>query len=505
MAFTGQTPEALLARSDSKNPATTCKGITKMGRACRNPLDLKNASGDNGVLAVASVVGDSDDDEEEEIGAAAFFCWRHKDQAEAFAASANENAATGRETQIFPLQNRTSIDTLVQRLGVLDIDESTPEVRQKKRRERGSQGGNGGGSSRPRRRVHRPPTWDQVQGPLMSVPSDIMKQQRPLQPSRPRQKKNKPSFWSSLCCGSADDDYTEVVRHKRRNERPSQQTTEYILEKPMQQPPRAAQTPNIRPSKSSPSSRPSPSAAPITTTATATIPARKPLSSKPIRPLNKISRNEDSETSILIAGPAPQTTASSLLTPPRPDQARRTSEILRQYSVRSPQPNAASRARRRSSAAAPNPTTEEKKTILLKIGRANNVHRRMNEWTRQCGYSLSLVRFYPYVPSGTTPQPSPSPSPHASPATSHRTSAQRPSEIRRASSGVRKVPHAHRVERLIHIELAGKNVRRECEACGKEHREWFEVEASREGVGGVDEVVRRWVEWAERMGNREGE
>jgi hypothetical protein len=62
---------------------------------------------------------------------------------------------------------------------------------------------------------------------------------------------------------------------------------------------------------------------------------------------------------------------------------------------------------------------------------------------------------------------------------------------------VRKVPHAHRVERLIHIELADQRVRRDCAACGKEHREWFEVEATREGVKGVDEVVRRWVGWAE--------
>ena len=60
------------------------------------------------------------------------------------------------------------------------------------------------------------------------------------------------------------------------------------------------------------------------------------------------------------------------------------------------------------------------------------------------------------------------------------------------------------MERLIHIELAAQNVRKDCEACGKEHREWFEVEASREGVKGVDEVVRRWVDWAERVGGGGG-
>jgi hypothetical protein len=73
--------------------------------------------------------------------------------------------------------------------------------------------------------------------------------------------------------------------------------------------------------------------------------------------------------------------------------------------------------------------------------------------------------------------------------------------MRRASSGVRKVPHAHRVERLIHIELAEQRVMKKCDSCGSNHREWFEVEASREGVKRVDEVVKRWVDWAERAGN----
>jgi len=51
---------------------------------------------------------------------------------------------------------------------------------------------------------------------------------------------------------------------------------------------------------------------------------------------------------------------------------------------------------------------------------------------------------------------------------------------------------------LIHLELADKRVKRGCSTCGKEHREWFEVEGTRDGVKGVDEVVRRWVKWGER-------
>ena len=121
-----------------------------------------------------------------------------------------------------------------------------------------------------------------------------------------------------------------------------------------------------------------------------------------------------------------------------------------------------------------------KKTILLKIGRTSNVQRRLNEWTRQCGYNLSLIRYYPYIPTNRPSTP-------------------------------RKVPHSHKVERLVHIELAGAGMRvsdREdggwkCETCGKAHREWFEVEGTRGGVEMVDEVVRRWSDWDEAQGAAE--
>jgi hypothetical protein len=69
-----------------------------------------------------------------------------------------------------------------------------------------------------------------------------------------------------------------------------------------------------------------------------------------------------------------------------------------------------------------------------------------------------------------------------------------------------KVPHAQKVERLIHLELSpfkatgGSGGGGKCERCGALHREWFEVEASREGVREVDEVVRRWVAWGMKNG-----
>ncbi|KAG9196457.1 hypothetical protein G6011_01578 [Alternaria panax] len=518
--FTGTTPESLIPRSDSRNPATTCKGITKSGRPCRRPIDAK-ASDDNGVIAVVSVVGDDSDDDE--IGAAAYFCWQHKDQAEQLATQ----ATSGPATQLYPLKERNSIDTLVERLGVLDFGEPDEAATHQKKNNRQARRTSG---SRPPRRINRPATWDNVEGPLMSVPSDVMaeRKRKDRRPSKPPPQRKKQSFWASLCCGSADDDeYAEVVRHKRRTDEKSAADHDG-QESPMQQrpqhPPRVRQ--DHRRQSGQNSRPPSSSRPPSASRPSNDPPTRKPLGEKPARPVNRTTR-EESETAKLLryipntlppqlastllaqlskpisphdeegyiyifwltpesAGPAPSSAASTLLVPPtRPDQGRRTSDVMRQFSVKGGQRQQPNTARSRSGDANPPP---ERDTILLKIGRANNVHRRMNEWTRQCGYSLSLVRYYPYVSSST-------PSPQPSPAQSRRQSN---TNTGPASDSVRKVPHAHRVERLIHLELADQRVIKQCDACGKTHKEWFEVEATRDGVKKVDEVVKRWVDWDEK-------
>nr|POE78528.1 hypothetical protein CFP56_60760 [Quercus suber] len=139
------------------------------------------------------------------------------------------------------------------------------------------------------------------------------------------------------------------------------------------------------------------------------------------------------------------------------------------------------------------PPTQGKQTIMLKIGRANNVTRRMTEWRRQCGYALNLVRWYPYV----SPTASASPASERSSYPDLSSSTPAPQYHRQSGQMVRKVPYVKRVERLVHLELADRQVKRQCATCGREHREWFEVEASRAGVKNVDNCVRRWVRWAE--------
>jgi hypothetical protein len=109
----------------------------------------------------------------------------------------------------------------------------------------------------------------------------------------------------------------------------------------------------------------------------------------------------------------------------------------------------------------------ERRTLLLKIGRAANVHARMDQWRRQCGYAVSLLKYYPQGADG--------------------------------EGGGRKAKRVGKIEKLVHLhlEMLGQRVRRECR-CGTEHREYFEVEATAKAVREVDAVVRQWIEWGDR-------
>ena len=170
-------------------------------------------------------------------------------------------------------------------------------------------------------------------------------------------------------------------------------------------------------------------------------------------------------------------------------------------SLLSPQPTPAStpngtpnksngRSHQRSASGAPREVAKDTESaqpgqrILLKIGRANNVQRRLHEWSTQCGYDLELVRYYPHI-SASSPGP----------ATPKVTTKALNKEIGR------KVPNSHRIERLIHLELGDNPDNRpeiKCDMCKKTHKEWFSVPATRAGLEGVDEVVKKWIEYGEK-------
>ncbi|KAK7521159.1 meiotically up-regulated gene 113-domain-containing protein [Phyllosticta citriasiana] len=425
-------PEARLGRNDSKNPATTCKGVTSAGKPCRRDISANKPS-NNGVLAVSQI-----DDVE---AAAAFFCWQHKDQAEKLVQqnSSTPNKPARADTHIVPLKERSSIDTLVGRLGILDVEDGNNKPGKKPNKT--AQNGHG--------KIQRPPTWNNVQGPLLSVPSGVTSSGEYRLPV----KKEEPSFWASLCC----------------------------------MPPR----PSPRPSdQSSPTIDPSNKTSWLLSFIPSSVSPEKAsqLLAEASKPISK----HDEPGFIYIfwltettddAKPSDRDASDLLSAPSRPDANRRTSDLLRSYSIQ------ADGSSPRGVAGKTKSRKKEDKHILLKIGRANNVYRRMNEWQRQCGKVPSLVRYYPYVHS---PQASPSASPGPSTLVG-------PKGDGTDAKGVRKCPHVHRVERLIHIELADQRVMRDCKECGKQHREWFEVEASRDGVKAVDEVVRRWVRYAEEL------
>ena len=433
-----------MGRSDSKNPSTTCRGITNSGRPCRRAIAARKS----GVVAV--VEGDDGDIEE-----ASYYCHDHKAQA------ANAGGLGRKKTELFPLQERSSIDTLVQRLGVEGVgSEISAKVKQS-------------------RHDGQHKRQDAPYGEKYGLG----------QAEGRKHNKKKSSFWSALCCGGGDDedDYMEVVRHKKRLEgsRPSNASPR----------PSSNSKPHSRPTSELPIRPAAQHAASNSQTGNLLSlipPTLSPTTASALlAELSKPPNPNDEEGYIYIFWLTPQqdkapdtTTARSLLSPEkRPQRERRISDVVSEFSY------TANATRGVNSQARP--------TILLKIGRANNVTRRMNEWQRQCGYALSLVRWYPYVSSSAPPSPAPS-SPARTPKRQSAQNASRPAAARRESSGmVRKVPCVKRVERLIHLELAEKRVMRDCAACGREHREWFEVEGSEKGVKGIDEVVKRWVAWGE--------
>ncbi|KAK0309993.1 hypothetical protein LTR01_004191 [Friedmanniomyces endolithicus] len=491
----GQTPEALLGRNDSKNAATTCRSLTSSGRACRralgtpksSPVARRKDSGFGGVVAVI---------EEREDGG--FYCWQHKDQADVRggAERGEGDRVKMRSRASNGSKERSSIDTMVQRLGLDVVSEE-----RKERRDR-----------------H---TTRNTKPPLRAERHDFMahgayggKHEGDVQQPSPRKPK-KVGCWSLLCCMTAidEEDYVEVVRYRKRTE---QDRIPEMVDAVSAPPPR------IRGNQPTNSRRPS----------SGTIPARKLNHNHlPVRPsaqgrspsnphtnqllslipphlspqttsallaeLIKPISPHDEEGYIYIFWLTPQSrqapaeeTARSLLSPPasRPSKyERRISDVMTEYSFDA------------SETVSHEGGSGGKKTVMLKIGRANNVTRRMNEWQRQCGYALNLVRWYPYLPSSIQDSPTRN---VTTPLYSDLTKPPSQQQRRQSESmGVRKVPCVKRVERLIHLELQDQQVKRRCDVCGKEHREWFAVEASQAGIRGVDECVRRWVGWAERDPN----
>lgn len=514
MSFTHRTPESLLPRSDSKNPTTTCRGTTTNGRPCRRSLASPKSS--PATSPRKQGLSPTLQDHNGVLDATLLYCWQHKDQAQ----NATIDAAISEKqdgVRPAPIQERTSLDSLVARLGVASIAD-VPQEKQTLQNARTRRSSDRRQNVRPAR-----PAENRTPQGSSYAQSPSIDYKRTSEKLENRQRK-RTGFWGSLCCMSSanDDDYYEVVKHKQRvhPSRQGAQETEEIS-KPVaaySRPSAPVYPANTRPANSPIIQRPNPAAS------SASVPLRKPLAELSPRQTNMRTTSTPDTRHLLSFIPhhlSPQTTsallselskpisthdeegyiyifwltdstatpssdtAASLLSPPTTRRQRRPSDVMSEYSHTAPSANNST------------PGANHPNAIKLKIGRANNVHRRMNEWNRQCGYNLSLVRYYPYNPSSpSSQQQSPAPSPARSPGLYPDVS---PGARRGSEQAARKVRWAARVERLVHIELAEMRVKKDCKQCGREHREWFEVEGTENGVKGVDEVIRRWVGWAETV------
>ncbi|RIA94703.1 hypothetical protein C1645_542590 [Glomus cerebriforme] len=129
---------------------------------------------------------------------------------------------------------------------------------------------------------------------------------------------------------------------------------------------------------------------------------------------------------------------------------------------------------------------------LYKVGRTTNVHRRLYQWAKQCGYSPELIEMFPNVDIISS------------------FSSQETLLIDSESELLETIPrckYTHRAERLIHIELGArfKADLEKCSTCGNLHREWFKVTAHALGNGimhgwdDVRKVIVHWVSYVERV------
>lgn len=487
MSFQGLTPEALVGRSDSKNPATTCKGLTSSGRPCRRslaavpgssptPTSRNTPTNNRDTSGVVAILNDGD--------AAAFFCWQHKDQAQNLV-NHMQHRQHDRQTRIMPLQKRSSIDTLAEKVGVLDLDAETDRIERRHFTKH---------KHRMKKRDTLPAEWQNIQEPLMSVPSGVLKESERL--SRRTHAKQQPArsnvriSWS--CCIRADNDYNDDGPPPRRREKDEQrrhssqlQSSSHIA-RPVQPQMQKIELPNQHKQQSQSTTPTRPSTRPASKTSLPHAQTQSYLFNIPqhldpattsalLAELSKPFAKDDEAGYIYIFWLTPANDNST----PDDDVASTILDGELDYKdLNSTGQNQATPATRRAKqlnryASVSRPASVPK--ILLKIGRAQNVHRRMTQWTKQCNQNITLVRYYPHYASAAADPRSP--------------------------GGV-KMPHVNRVERLVHLELRGlgMGVSKTCEDCGREHREWFEVEASRAGLRGVDECVRRWVRWAERAG-----
>lgn len=480
MPFVANTPESLIARADSRNPNSACRGITANGRPCRRPIAASTSA--RGTATVVLIDIEPDDLPHDET----LYCWQHKDQA---AHSARPSPGSRRTSAHPILEERSSLDTLADRLGLVDLKEKARNAANGDQRNGDLRTGEKTEyTPRPNRQSTKTKRPKQAKRSLQfcfcfSMPLDEVNDSpaprprprpRPQpQPVQQQQQQQRPRYSTSsaplpsVATPSKESRQRQHSRHSSHgNSDPKVKSSRHRLSEtaasPGQHSYRSArsslsQTAQIK------------TLIPDSLDAAAASALMTELAKPPVESEEPGYIYMFWLTPASAPVPAPVDAARSLLAPPSvastPRNSRRASDVVSSF------------ADQAAAAGGATGTGKGHKTMLLKIGRAANVQRRMNQWQRQCGYDIEMLRYYPYLPST-----SPTDSPHAT--------ASAPSPA--------MTLHPRKVERLVHIELTGMDLRASlptCEACGRDHREWFEVAASRDAIRRVDEVIRRWIDW----------
>ncbi|EGE04572.1 hypothetical protein TEQG_03443 [Trichophyton equinum CBS 127.97] len=446
-------PEFQPARSDSKNPATTCQGLTADGRRCRRTV-IPTASSKQEDFQRGRGGGDRGDHITIETSGG-LFCWQHKAQGETASSLSRPRASR-------ILRPRSSLDTLIERVGVLSVDEVHSV-----RGNAGILGINVDRNGAPGRRSEDGPTKKKSKQRMKFVcffaPLDSDDEHHPV-PRRSSHVQPAPNLGDPVPQPLPN---RSGRRHARSGHyRSSWQ--EYTPPRRKQLPPTAEEPlPSTnQPLRHSLPARRGPSQ---TEYLLSWIPSSlsPDTTSKLLQRLAEPLSPADEAGYIYIycvtpRDSQPQADETASLIPSCTDRhearRRRTSDIMSSAGIAP-----TSRITRHDPAG-----RRIANTITLKIGRAVNVCRRL---TQQCSHNLTLIRYYPYHPS------------------SGAASLDLP----------QKAPNVHRLERLVHLELADIRVKpgQPCEECGRKHQEYFEVEASKEQLRRVDECVRRWVEYSQ--------
>ncbi|KAL1958981.1 hypothetical protein VTO42DRAFT_3222 [Malbranchea cinnamomea] len=498
MSHIRDSPEFRLARSDSKDPATTCRGLTADGRPCRRSVVSKAKSSTTAAdragsrTTATTATPTTSASNHASRSPEELFCWQH--QSQALDTSLESKRAASK------LKNRSSLDTLVERTGLLTLEDESRQRREKARL-RSGRNTTSTYNNRPSQRHSTTITTTATaaygtQGPR-SAPEGY---ERLSSSFSPKTKRKSSSARRKLVCfitHVSDDELADLRMRRRaghataassapapvartppgyrsrivgqaeqgrlgRREDAVRPSSSRCLPAPQKSNPRPLPAPS--PVGPSPSGTTTPgSQSSRTQSLLSWIPPdlSPETTSKLLQKLSEPLSSAEEPGYIYIycitppnSTPSPEA-ASALIPPPHTTApSRRTSDILRSAGI------SANKTRKSTSGRSTN-------TITLKIGRAVNVSRRL---TQQCAHNLTLVRYYPYSPSNPDAPPP------------------------------RKVPNVHRLERLIHIELGDLRVKLEepCELCGKRHQEYFEIEAEKENLRRVDECVRRWVRFSEQ-------